>query len=86
MLVRCPTCQSKSRIAASEQWTENTRKLYCQCLNINCSVTFAATICVDHVIKSPKEGSEPPNPETQPDLLKDPRQMDLLACQQEAQG
>lgn len=78
MLVRCPSCQSKARIAASDQWTNNTRKLYCQCLNINCSVTFAASISLDYVIRSPEQGSEPPCPAKQPELLKDPRQSALL--------
>ena len=78
MLVRCPECQSKARIAASDQWTQNTRRLYCQCLNINCSATFSATLEVDHIIKTPSQGSEPPDPEKQPELLKDPRQRDLM--------
>lgn len=78
MLVRCPKCLSAARIVASDQWTENTRKLYCQCKNINCSVTFAASLSLDHVIRSPEQGSSPPDPSKQPELLKDPRQRDLL--------
>ncbi|MBD3611123.1 MAG: ogr/Delta-like zinc finger family protein [Hydrogenovibrio crunogenus] len=84
MLVRCPVCTSKSRISASEQMGEETRYLYCQCLNLNCSSTFRASISIDHVIKTPEQGSEPPDPEKQPELLKDPRQMDLLAAPAES--
>jgi len=78
MLIRCPVCSSKSRIAASEQVGDETRYAYCQCQNINCSTTFRVSIAVDHVIKTPEQGSEPPDPEKQPELLKDPRQSNLL--------
>ena len=78
MLVRCPACLSKARIAASEQITANTRALYCQCLNLNCSSTFNATLSFDKIIRSPREGSSRPDFTKQPDLVKDPRQMDLL--------
>lgn len=83
MLVRCPSCGSKSVIVASEQMGEETRYAYCQCKNINCSTTFRASITVDHIIKSPAQGSEPPDPEKQPELLKDPRQRDLLFTETE---
>jgi len=79
MLVRCPTCQSKSIIVASEQYTENTRVLYCQCKNINCSTTFKGHLTFQEIIKSPSQGSEPPDPVKQPELCKDPNQMDLLS-------
>jgi hypothetical protein len=81
MLVRCPACLSKARIAASEQITSNTRSLYCQCLNLNCSSTFNATLEFGDIIRSPKQGSSQPDPTKQPDLLKDPNQMDLLASE-----
>lgn len=80
MLIRCPICTSKSRISASEQMGDETRYAYCQCRNLNCSTTFRVSIVVDHVIKTPLQGSEPPDQAKQPDLLKDPRQMDLLAA------
>ena len=77
MLVRCPQCLSKSRIAASEQITSNTRTLYCQCLNLNCSATFNATLSFEKIIRSPRQGSGKPDPTKQPDLVKYPDQMDL---------
>lgn len=78
MLVRCPECLSKARIAASEQITNNTRKLYCQCLNLNCSATFNASLSFDEIIRSPKQGSAKPDVTKQPELLANPNQMDLL--------
>ena len=81
MLVRCPACLSKARIAASEQITNNTRTLYCQCLNLNCSATFNASLTFEGIIRSPKQGSTKPDPMKQPDLVKDPNQMDLLALE-----
>ena len=44
MLVRCPLCNSKSRRAATENHTDNTRSLHCQCNNLNCSTTFTCTL------------------------------------------
>ncbi|WP_373020722.1 ogr/Delta-like zinc finger family protein [Thiomicrorhabdus sp.] len=86
MLVRCPTCLSKAIIVASEQYTQETRVLYCQCKNLNCSTTFKGLLSFEEIIRSPAQGAEPPCPTKQPDLLKDPRQMDLLACEPENEG
>ncbi|WP_028864304.1 ogr/Delta-like zinc finger family protein [Psychromonas aquimarina] len=77
MLVRCPECLSKARIAASEQITSNTRSLYCQCLNLNCSATFNASLSFDKIIRSPKQGSEKPDFTKQPELVANANQMDL---------
>lgn len=79
MLVRCPACLSKARIAASEQITNNTRQLYCQCMNLNCSSTFNASLSFGEIIRSPKQGSSQPDHTKQPDLLAHPNQLDLLA-------
>lgn len=81
MLVRCPECLSKARIAASEQITNNTRTLYCQCLNLNCSSTFNASLTFGGIIRSPKQGSSKPDNTKQPDLVKDPNQLDLLGLE-----
>ncbi|RUM91057.1 MAG: hypothetical protein DSZ27_07300 [Thiomicrospira sp.] len=78
MLVRCPSCHSKAIIRASDQWTENTRIIYCQCKNINCSTTFKGQITVEEIIRSPSEGSTPPDAAKQPDLVDNPNQIDLL--------
>jgi len=78
MLVRCPECLSKARIAASEQITSNTRSLYCQCLNLNCSVTFNATLSFEKIIRSPKQGSARPDFAKQPELSANTNQMDLM--------
>jgi len=77
-LVNCPVCFVKCRIAASESMTIETRRQYCQCLNLNCGVTFTTLTTLENVIRSPKEGSLPPNSAIQCDLVKDHLQMDLL--------
>lgn len=86
MLMRCPTCQTKARIGASQQITSETRELYFQCLNLNCSTTFVAHLSVAHIIKSPKEGSEPLDKTKQPELAKDPRQHDILFDESQEQA
>ncbi|MBN2605982.1 MAG: ogr/Delta-like zinc finger family protein [Thiotrichales bacterium] len=86
MLVRCPTCLSKAIIVASEQYTQETRVLYCQCKNLNCSTTFKGHLSFESIIRSPEQGATPPCLEKQPGLLKDPRQMDLLSCALENAG
>ena len=55
MLIRCPICGTKSRIAASEQMCTNVRNLYCQCLNIECSATFRGVLDTSEVIRQPVE-------------------------------
>jgi len=78
MRVNCPTCGCKSVIRASEQLSDEVRHIYCQCTNLNCSASFRCSITFDHVIRSPEQGSSPPDPEKQPELLKYPRQVDLF--------
>jgi len=78
-LVNCPVCLAKCRIAASEALTNETRRQYCQCQNLNCGVTFTTFTTLEKVIRSPKEGSLPPDATIQNDLVKDPLQMDLIA-------
>jgi hypothetical protein len=77
-LVNCPVCLAKCRIAASEALTNETRRQYCQCQNLNCGVTFTTFTTLEKVIRSPKEGSLPPDKAIQSDLVKDPLQMDLI--------
>lgn len=76
MLVRCPKCKSKARIAASEQQCETVRYLYCQCLNLNCGATFKGELTFSEYTREPTESS-PPNRELQPDLLKNPDQLEM---------
>lgn len=78
MLVRCPKCQSKARIAASDQMCDTVRHLYCQCLNLGCGSRFKGELTFSEYIGTPEQNPTPPNPELQPELLKDHRQMDLL--------
>lgn len=79
MLIRCPVCQSKARIAASEQITNTTRYLYGQCLNINCSTTFRGLLEFSEIIKAPDTGSQPADKTKQPELCDDENQMDIFA-------
>lgn len=80
-LTNCPVCLCKSRIAASEQITNETRRQYNQCQNLNCGVIFNTLTTLEKIIKSPQQGSSKPDPTKQPDLMKDPNQMDLLASE-----
>ncbi len=78
MLINCPTCRCKTRIAASEQISNETRRTYNQCLNINCGTTFTQLITLDKIIRSPKQGSSDPDPTKQPELCANPNQMDIF--------
>ncbi|WP_022940101.1 ogr/Delta-like zinc finger family protein [Psychromonas hadalis] len=78
MLIRCPSCLCKSRIAASEQLSNETRRTYNQCLNFNCGVTFTQLTSLEKIIRSPSQGSHPPDSTKQPELCLNPNQMDLL--------
>lgn len=77
-LVNCPVCGTKCRIAASEALTNETRRQYCQCQNLNCGVTFTTFTTLEKVIRSPAQGSLPPDKTIQSDLTKDHMQMDLI--------
>jgi len=79
MLVRCPKCLSKARIAASDQMCDTVRHLYCQCMNINCGTRFKGELTFLEYIGTPEENPTPPDPALQPELLKNPNQMDLLS-------
>ncbi|WP_172562578.1 ogr/Delta-like zinc finger family protein [Vibrio furnissii] len=67
MLITCPVCESKARIATSRAITKETREAYCQCLNLNCATPFVVVIGVQRIIK-PTGGK--PDPELQPELCK----------------
>lgn len=79
MLVICPKCLKKSRIAASTQVADTVRYLYCQCLNLNCGCTFKGELVFIEYIQEPKNEAIPPDPKLQPELLKNPNQNDLFA-------
>lgn len=68
MLVTCPKCGSKTRIATSRSISSETRELYCQCLNLNCGSAFVSHLSFSHVIEP--TGREPDR-ELQPELCKD---------------
>lgn len=78
MLIRCPLCQSRARIAASEQLTDATRYIYGQCLNINCSATFKGHLSFELIIKAPDTGSQPPSITKQPELFNNPDQSQIF--------
>jgi len=78
-LVNCPECSVKCRIAASELITNETRRQYCQCSNVFCGITFTTLTSLEKIIRSPKQGSLPPDGSIQPDLIKNANQMDLLS-------
>lgn len=78
MLVVCPACSCKSRIATSKAITEGTREIYCQCLNLNCAKTFVLYLSFAHFTQ-PK-GTKP-CAELQPELCKNLDQMDLFCAE-----
>ncbi|WED29890.1 ogr/Delta-like zinc finger family protein [Vibrio sp. DW001] len=76
MLITCPICESKARIATSRAMSKDTREAYCQCLNLNCGKAFTTLTTVHRIIES--TGTKP-DPELQPDLCKgDVDQMDIF--------
>ena len=83
MLVRCPKCESKARIAASEQQCKTVRYLYCQCLNLNCSITFKGELTFLEYIRTPQQESKPPNKNLQPELTNDCDQLGLFDSDKE---
>ena len=70
MRINCPKCRTKARIASSRQITNETREVYCQCLNLNCGATFFGLFSVEGVIRTPKQEIEPPSREIQPEFFK----------------
>lgn len=76
MLITCPICESKARIATSRAMTKDTREAYCQCLNLNCGRAFTTLTTVHKIIEP--TGNKP-DPELQPELCKgDLNQMDIF--------
>ncbi|PJC85319.1 zinc-binding protein [Vibrio sp. HA2012] len=76
MLITCPICGSKARIATSRAITMETREAYCQCLNLNCGRAFTTLTTVNRIIEP--TGNKP-DPELQPELCKgDLNQMDIF--------
>ncbi|ELV8725690.1 ogr/Delta-like zinc finger family protein [Vibrio fluvialis] len=76
MLITCPICGSKARIATSKAMSNETREAYCQCLNLNCGRAFTTLTTVNRIIEP--TGAKP-DPELQPELCKgDVDQMDIF--------
>ena len=77
MLITCPKCESKARIATSKGITKETREAYCQCMNLNCGVIFITYTSVCRIIEPT---GQKPNPELQPELCKseDINQVDMF--------
>ncbi|OCH58364.1 ogr/Delta-like zinc finger family protein [Aliivibrio fischeri] len=75
MLITCPKCLTKTRIATSRAISPETRELYCQCLNLNCGKVFVAHTLFSHFIEST---GQKPDAELQPELCKDASQMDIF--------
>ncbi|PTP95701.1 ogr/Delta-like zinc finger family protein [Vibrio splendidus] len=80
MLVTCPKCESKTRIATSRSISSETRELYCQCLNLNCGKVFVAHTSFSHFIEPT---GQKPSSELQPELCKgDANQIDIFEAEQ----
>ncbi|GEK14299.1 ogr/Delta-like zinc finger family protein [Aliivibrio fischeri] len=77
MLITCPKCESKARIATSKAITKETREAYCQCMNLNCGAIFVTYTSVCHIIEPT---GQKPDPELQPELckLEDIKQVDMF--------
>ncbi|WED23495.1 ogr/Delta-like zinc finger family protein [Vibrio sp. JC009] len=76
MLITCPKCESKARIATSRAMSKETREAYCQCLNLNCGLVFTTLTTVNKIIEP--TGLKP-DPKLQPELCKgDLNQMDIF--------
>ncbi|OCH26237.1 zinc-binding protein [Aliivibrio fischeri] len=77
MLITCPKCESKARIATSKAITKDTREAYCQCMNLNCGVIFVTYTSVCRIIEPT---GKKPNPNLQPELckLEDVNQVDMF--------
>ncbi|HBV77636.1 MULTISPECIES: ogr/Delta-like zinc finger family protein [Vibrio] len=75
MLVTCPVCLTKTRIATSRAISSETRELYCQCLNLNCGTSFVSLISLVRIIKPT---GKQPDIELQPELRKNGNQMDIF--------
>ncbi|EKO3541447.1 ogr/Delta-like zinc finger family protein [Vibrio fluvialis] len=82
MLITCPICESKARIATSKAMSKDTREAYCQCLNLNCGRAFTTLTTVNRIIEP--TGSKP-DPRLQPELCKgDVDQMDIFGALEQA--
>ena len=75
MLITCPKCGTKARIATSRTISAETRELYCQCLNLNCGKIMVSHVCFSHFVE---HTGQKPNPDLQPELCKDLDQMDIF--------
>lgn len=76
MLITCPVCESKARIATSRPMSKETREAYCQCLNLNCGLVFTTLTTVNKIIEPT---GQKPNPKLQPELCKgNLNQMDIF--------
>lgn len=52
--MRCPVCQNISHTRTSRYITSNTKEVYYQCQNIECSTTFKTVESVEKIISQPK--------------------------------
>lgn len=75
MLVTCPVCLTKTRIATSRAISSETRELYCQCLNLNCGTSFVSLISLVRIIKPT---GKKPDVDLQPELRKGNDQIDIF--------
>lgn len=75
MLASCPRCLTKSRVSSSHAISNETRELYCQCLNLNCGLTFVCFLSVARIIE---QTGKKPDPLIQPELIRNHGQLDLM--------
>lgn len=48
--MRCPVCEAQAFTRTSEEITPESRRLYYACSNIQCGMTFSASLTVERVI------------------------------------
>jgi hypothetical protein len=50
MLIECPSCNGKARIASTHKITPTVKHLYCQCKDaVFCGITFVESLSFSHV-------------------------------------
>ncbi|WP_081401715.1 ogr/Delta-like zinc finger family protein [Acinetobacter nectaris] len=57
-MMKCPICRSSSHTRTSRYITDQTKEIYYQCQNINCSATFKTSETIDKVISTPRKDHE----------------------------
>ena len=56
--MNCPVCGSRATVRSSGEVTPEYRRLYYGCENVECGMTWAASLCFDHVMSPSGLGTE----------------------------